>query len=103
MTPVSKMSNKPVMLDDILVRRVAPQCRIILRDIIDMDGQATKDRLIDQLYGHREDGGPLWADLVLANRLHYLRKSLRPEFKIVISAGTYRLVETRTDVKRLAA
>lgn len=56
--------------------------RIILRSLIDAQGWVSRSRLVDAIWGDREDGGPENTRNILDVRVCYLRRQLRPGFHI---------------------
>ena len=73
---------KPIMLHEVAAKPLPAIPAIILRELID-NGMVERERLIDQIWGMDPDGGP--EDVGTAFRVHltYLRKALRPGWRIV--------------------
>ncbi len=59
-----------------------PRGRKILRRLIDSGQVVTFEELIDLIWGHREDGGPLQVDNVIKVEITALRKGLKPGVRI---------------------
>lgn len=91
------MSNDAILLSDVAdlnkpcrdyfkskgdKRHLPPKARIVLRDLIDC-GACTEKRLIDQLWGHLEDGGPETANRLLRLYIFYIRRVLYPNWQII--------------------
>ena len=69
------------LLDDVAYQGLlTPSQRIILRHLIDAIWPASLVEMMDALYGHREDGGPI--DSTLRTHIDNTRKRLRPSFFI---------------------
>lgn len=50
---------------------------VVLRHLMDR-GIANRDQLVDALYGHREDGGPLTAPKLVDFYVYRIRRWLNP-------------------------
>lgn len=57
--------------------------RRLLRKLIDSGQPVTVDELIDALWGHCSDGGPLTAENNVKVYISRLRKNLRPGVRII--------------------
>lgn len=66
----------------------------ILRELVD-HGQATLGRLIDQLYGSDPAGGPDNAGCAVCQHLVYIRKKLKPGWRIVATDSNDVAAKTR--------
>ncbi len=73
--------NYPYLLSHFTAVPPTPPERIILRELIDHE-YTNNERLIDQLYGDREDGGPLCAVRCIDQYLFHLRRKLIPGWSI---------------------
>lgn len=70
------------MLADVVDRRLCRLPARLLRDLIDQ-GSCSTDRMIDQLWGHDEGGGPLNAARLVRQYIHEIRRALRPGWRII--------------------
>ena len=83
------------LIDVAFVSRLRPFERRVLRHLMDSGTWVSRDSLIDAMYGHREDGGPLCADNTLSVHIHRIRKALQPGFYIAVAWGHgYRIEAT---------
>ena len=70
--------------------------RRILRHLIDSSHLVTFEELIDLIWGHQEDGGPLTAENGLKVEISQIRKNLKPGVRIKSYFGRgYRLEITK--------
>ena len=70
------------LADVAYVRLIRPaECRL-LRHLMDAGTWVPKKELLDALYGHRADGGPLGANNTMAVHICRLRKLLKPGFYV---------------------
>ena len=56
---------------------ISPACASILFAILLSPAPLSRDDLIDALFGHREDGGPLLASNSISVRLNHINKALK--------------------------
>ena len=61
-------------------------CIVIMRHLIDV-GSVTYRDIIDQLWGHDPEGGPLYAQRIISIYVWKLRKCLRPGWGIRTNDG----------------
>ena len=70
-----------MILDDIAAPVKGHQAEI-LRELVD-HGAVTVHRLIDQLYGSDPNGGPDNAVRTVQQHVHFLRKKIKPGWRIL--------------------
>ena len=70
-----------MILDDIAAPVKGHQAEV-LRELVD-HGAATIPRLIDQLYGSDPNGGPDNAVCTVQQHVYYLRKKIKPGWRIL--------------------
>lgn len=68
---------------------------VVLECLLENDGVATQDELIDALWGDDPDGGPLCVEEIVRQYIHCLRKHLKPGYDIHnVFNHSYRLVSS---------
>lgn len=74
--PLTKAFNS---MDALMLGQLAPIELTILRVLASYPGAwATTARLLEAIYGHRSDGGPISARQSLIVRICHLRKKMKP-------------------------
>lgn len=69
------------------------QIGIVLRELV-VAGHITQERMIDQIWGQDEDGGPQWAEKAVMGLIYDLRRRLHPKWKIkCLGHSGYQLVK----------
>jgi len=79
-----------MMLSEVAYPGLRLQACIVLRELIDRPC-VTTDRIIDQLWGGRCDGGPISAHSLVRVLISHVRKALKPGWHVVYRNGVYRL------------
>lgn len=74
---------QPQLIQDVTDENLTPQEGVLLRHLIDHYGERLrKDELVDAVFGHREDGGPISVRGNIRVLVCRLRKKLRPGWEI---------------------
>lgn len=68
-----------LLLSDVVTIPLTESEAIILREIIDR-GRVHLFKLVDALYGHKEDGGPYHPKKVIGLHIESIRRKLKPNF-----------------------
>jgi DNA-binding response OmpR family regulator len=72
-----------MLLEDVVRpgARLTHQEAIVAREILDR-GEASRAQIIKALWGHRSDGGPLYADKAVEVIVCRLRKKIDPSLRV---------------------
>lgn len=71
-----------VLLGEVCRGHLQPQEAVVLRHLLDR-GAASREQLIRALYGHRADGGPLYAHKLVDFYIYRVRRRLAPGWRLM--------------------